>query len=69
MKSVSTDASPGLCADCRLSKVIRSDRGATFYQCLKSFEDPRFPKYPQLPVLACAGYQKQRPEPGITASS
>jgi hypothetical protein len=47
----------GLCADCRFAKVNRSDRGAVFYQCGKSFEDPRFPKYPRLPVHACPGYE------------
>lgn len=55
-------ASPyGLCADCRFRKTIRSDRGATFLQCQKSFTDPRFPKYPRLPVLACTGYEPNPP--------
>jgi hypothetical protein len=49
----------GLCADCRFAKVVRSDRGATFYQCGRSFEDPRFSKYPRLPVRACAGYETE----------
>ncbi|HMC57703.1 MAG TPA: hypothetical protein VKJ01_00795, partial [Candidatus Solibacter sp.] len=47
----------GLCADCRWARVVRSDRGTVFYQCGKSFEDSRFPKYPPLPVRACAGYE------------
>ncbi len=47
----------GLCQDCAFARVIRSDRGAVFYQCGKSFEDPSFPKYPRLPVLECAGYR------------
>jgi hypothetical protein len=46
----------GQCADCRFARVYRSDRGAVFYQCAKSFEDPRFPKYPRLPVHDCPGY-------------
>ena len=49
----------GLCADCRFARVMRSDRGTVFYQCGKSFEDPRFPKYPRLPVLACTGYEAE----------
>jgi hypothetical protein len=46
----------GLCADCRWSRVNRSDRGTLFFLCTKSFEDARFPKYPRLPVLECLGY-------------
>jgi hypothetical protein len=46
----------GLCADCRFARVLRNDRGAGFYQCGKSFEDPRFAKYPRLPVRTCQGY-------------
>jgi mannose-6-phosphate isomerase-like protein (cupin superfamily) len=38
--------------------MIRSDRGALFYLCALSAGDPRFPKYPRLPVLRCAGYQE-----------
>jgi hypothetical protein len=46
----------GLCADCRFAHVIQSDRGSVFYQCRLSFTDPRFEKYPRLPVVECAGY-------------
>ena len=56
--SIADLVSPGLCADCLHSKTIRSDRGAVFYQCELSFTDPRFAKYPRLPVLACSGYVK-----------
>ena len=51
-------AHAGLCADCIYARVNRSDRGSVFYQCTKSFEDPRFPKYPRLPVKACTGYSQ-----------
>ena len=47
---------PGLCANCRHARIIRSDRGSVFYLCELSFTDARFPKYPRLPVLACSGY-------------
>jgi hypothetical protein len=53
--------SVGLCFDCRHARVIRSDRGSIFYLCRLSATDPRFAKYPRLPVLSCAGYQKQEP--------
>ena len=46
----------GLCADCFFMAVIRSAPGSTFYQCRRSFSEPGYPKYPQLPVVNCAGY-------------
>ncbi len=49
----------GLCGDCTHARQITSDRGSTFLQCQLSFTDPRFEKYPRLPVLACTGYEKQ----------
>jgi hypothetical protein len=48
----------GLCADCSHSKRIQSDRGSVFFLCQLALTDARFKKYPRLPVLACAGYEK-----------
>jgi hypothetical protein len=47
---------PGLCATCQHCRTIVSDRGSVFYLCQMSFSDPRFRKYPALPVLECLGY-------------
>jgi hypothetical protein len=47
----------GLCLTCQFSRVVQSDRGSRFYFCERSKTDPRFPKYPPLPLLACAGYE------------
>jgi hypothetical protein len=47
----------GLCATCRHARVINSSRGSSFYLCQRSAVDPRFPKYPRLPVTHCAGYE------------
>lgn len=47
----------GLCADCRHARLIHSSRGSTFYLCQLSETDPRFAKYPRLPMLQCAGYE------------
>ncbi len=47
----------GLCASCRQAEVIRSSKGSTFYLCRLSAIDPRFPRYPTLPVISCSGYQ------------
>lgn len=52
------DARAGLCATCGHLKKNRSDRGSVFYYCRKSETDPRYAKYPVLPVLACPGYER-----------
>ena len=46
----------GLCGSCRHVQVIASDRGARFYLCRLSFTDPRFKRYPPIPVRECAGF-------------
>jgi hypothetical protein len=58
------DRSIGLCAQCRHVERIISARGSTFYLCRLSATDPRFPKYPVLPVLACEGYEPVAPKTG-----
>lgn len=47
----------GLCERCRHVEVVRSSRGSTFYLCRLSFTDPRFARYPAIPVLACGGFR------------
>jgi hypothetical protein len=37
-------------------KLIRNTRGSSFSLCELAKTDPRFPKYPRLPVLQCAGF-------------
>jgi hypothetical protein len=49
----------GLCESCVHARLIRSDRGSVFYLCQLSLKDARFPKYPRLPVLECAGYREK----------
>jgi hypothetical protein len=48
----------GLCTRCLHARRIQSDRGSVFYLCELSKVDPRFPKYPKLPVLSCSGYEE-----------
>jgi hypothetical protein len=50
----------GLCSECRFMRLIRSDRGSTFVMCELSANDKAFAKYPRLPVLKCAGYERVR---------
>ena len=47
----------GLCSRCQHTRLVESSKGATFLLCELSKTDPRFPKYPRLPVLACSGYE------------
>jgi len=58
----SQPVNPGLCEHCRHAEVTRSARGSVFYRCLMSRIDPRFPKYPPLPVLRCEGFSPTEAE-------
>jgi hypothetical protein len=49
----------GLCSDCVHARGIESNRKSIFTLCQLSLTDPRFPKYPRLPVLSCSGYNKK----------
>jgi hypothetical protein len=49
---------PGLCGHCQHARLMESDRGSVFLRCELALTDSRFPKYPRLPVLICAGYSR-----------
>ena len=40
---------------------VESERGSVFYLCGLAATDPRFPRYPRLPVRECAGYEPVEP--------
>ena len=52
----------GLCASCRHARIVTTPR-SRFWLCSLAAVDPRFEKYPRLPVLACPGYEV-KPEGG-----
>ncbi len=52
----------GLCAHCRHARIVETPR-SRFWLCDKSRHDPAFPRYPRLPVLACAGHEEGAPAP------
>jgi hypothetical protein len=52
---------PGLCAICVNVRIVESGKGSRFYLCKLSAVDPRFPKYPGLPVLSCVGFAREEP--------
>lgn len=45
----------GLCETCEFLRLLASPR-SVFVFCGRSEVDPRFPRYPPLPVARCAGY-------------
>ena len=47
---------PGLCASCRHAELVKGARSA-FWMCGRARTDPAYPRYPRLPVLACAGHE------------
>lgn len=50
----------GLCEACRHSREIVNDRGSRFLLCDRNKIDPRYPKYPRLPVLRCTGFEQKQ---------
>ena len=50
----------GLCDRCVHQKLVANTRGSSFSLCERSKTDARFPKYPRLPVVRCAGYEQRR---------
>lgn len=53
------EARAGLCATCEHLQLVRTAKASVFYRCLLSEKDPRFRKYPVLPVRTCAGYERK----------
>ncbi len=48
-------AALGLCATCQYQRTVGGAR-SIFSLCERSFTDPRFSKYPPLPVVRCGGH-------------
>ncbi len=51
----------GLCEGCRHTRVVETRTGSRFFLCQRSQDDPRFPRYPPLPVLQCIGFEPAAP--------
>jgi len=47
----------GLCFTCRWTRPVTNRRGSTFFRCARADTDPRFTRYPPLPVLTCPGHE------------
>lgn len=50
-----TSAEPGLCATCRNSRQV-AGANSVFLLCELALSDPRFSRYPRLPVVSCPGF-------------
>ena len=55
----------GLCLTCRHSATVETDR-SRFWRCTRAATDPRFDKYPRLPVLECWGHEPIEEPPAAT---
>ena len=53
----------GLCFTCQHVRPVRTDRGAVYYQCQRAATDPRYAKYPRLPVIHCPGHEVREDGP------
>jgi len=51
------DSHSGLCSMCLHVRQVQSGHGSTFYLCRRSETDPRFARYPRLPVITCRGFE------------
>lgn len=49
----------GLCDSCVHQQLVRTGRGSEFSLCLLHRVDERFRKYPPVPVVQCAGYERR----------
>jgi hypothetical protein len=52
----------GLCATCKHVHLVKSAKGSYFVMCNLAKTDPRFSKYPVLPVYYCPGYKSADPQ-------
>jgi hypothetical protein len=52
--------SAGLCATC-VHRDIKASARSVFLRCKLADVDPRFPRYPPLPVLSCSGWREEPP--------
>jgi len=59
-----TDPAVGLCETCQWVRIVTNRRGSVFYRCSRAETDPRFVRYPPLPVLECPGYERRGPGAG-----
>ena len=50
----------GLCNTCVHQRVVATARGSRFSLCERSRTDPRYARYPPLPIRGCPGHEPGR---------
>jgi hypothetical protein len=50
----------GLCRTCAFARLVPTAR-STFWLCRRAATDPRYERYPRLPVRACPGWSAGGP--------
>jgi len=58
-------AAVGMCLICVHRSEVRSARGSVFIRCLLHEVDPRYAKYPRLPVTTCPGFHRKPTEESL----
>ena len=51
----------GLCRTCAFARLVPTAR-STFWLCRRAATDPRYERYPRLPMRACPGWTAGGPE-------
>lgn len=54
-----TEDRVGLCVRCTHARNIQSSKGSEFLLCGLAARDPRFKKYPPIPVRSCSGFKEK----------
>ena len=57
MDSTAPGPPAGLCDACAHRRAVQTDR-STFTLCERALTDPRYRKYPILPVWSCPGFER-----------
>lgn len=58
---IQVDPDVGMCSCCEHEVLTRSAKGTLFHRSGLATLDPRFAKYPRLPVWSCAGWKARAP--------
>ncbi|MBI3732317.1 MAG: hypothetical protein HY259_02530 [Chloroflexi bacterium] len=56
----------GLCGQCHYCRLVKNARGSQFYLCQFSEIDPRYARYPRLPVLRCEAFAPEPPGQAVS---
>jgi len=58
-----TGTGNGLCDRCAQQRLVPNTRGSVFSLCRRSGDDPAYLRYPRVPVVSCAGFERREAGP------